>query len=356
MLPPRTVVLVNTDFESRSAELGSEGPRGFEADAAVLDTARAVQAALRTLGVAVEELRIQSSLDGLVERLAQRGVRTVFNLVESIDNDYGREWELPALLDQHGIRYTGNGVRPLQLCREKDRARTVLESAGVRVARGLVVEGPEALCDDVVSALSFPCFVKPARVDGSIGIDRDSLCVDAAALRARVEQLARHLPGPYLVEEYLPGKEINVALFPDPVHGHVVPTEIDFSVLAPELPRFVTYDSKWNPESPEYVTRSVPAQLSDALRAEVERTARSAFVALGGSGYGRVDMRLDARGRPCVIDVNPNNDLHPEAGLALSARSVGLDYESLIAAILRRAHEADGATEREQAEGKHGKS
>jgi D-alanine-D-alanine ligase len=146
-----------------------------------------------------------------------------------------------------------------------------------------------------------------------------------------------------LVEEFLPGKEINVAIFPDPERGFVVPTEIDFSAVPAHLPRFVTYDSKWNPESPEYACKSVPAQLSSALRAEVEALARRAFAALGGSGYGRVDMRLDREGRPCVIDVNPNNDIHPEAGLALAAYSVGLTYPELIARILARAVEVQRA-------------
>src|SRR4051794_15843539 len=104
MLPRRTVVLVNADFESRKDELSTEGPRGYEADAAVLDTAKAVEQALRTLGVEVEQLRITSSLAGVPRELARRGVDTVFNLVESIDNDYGREWQVPALLEKHGLR------------------------------------------------------------------------------------------------------------------------------------------------------------------------------------------------------------------------------------------------------------
>lgn len=339
MLPVRTVVLVNTDFESRQSELHSDAPRGFEADAAVLDTARAVRTAIESLGVEVEQLEIRSSLGGLTQKLARRGVTTVFNLVESIDNDYGREWQVPALLARHRIRFTGNGAEPLRLCRAKDAARRVLQRCGVRVARGAVVNDARELTPHKLRNVPFPCFVKPARVDGSIGVDASSVCADASALTARVAQLAAHLPGPFLVEEYLPGKEINVSLFPEPRQGHVVPTEIDFSALAPGLPRFVTYDSKWNPESPEYVTKSVPAVLEAPLRAEVERVARSAFLALGGSGYGRVDMRLDSEGNPCVIDINPNNDLHPEAGLAIAAGSVGLTYEALIGSILAQAHQ-----------------
>jgi D-alanine-D-alanine ligase len=72
----------------------------------------------------------------------------------------------------------------------------------------------------------------------------------------------------------------------------------------------------------------------------VESIARRAFLALGGTGYGRVDMRLDRAGRPCVIDVNPNNDIHPDAGLTAAAKSVGITYPELISRVLARAVEA----------------
>jgi D-alanine-D-alanine ligase len=333
MLPRRTVVLVNDDFTARSDELTHGAPRAYEADAAVIDTAAAVTRALSSLGIEADVLRVTGSLDGVLSELAARRVTTVFNLVESLANDYGREWEVPALLARHGLRFTGNGPRPLRLCRAKDKTRRLLQRAGVRVAPGFAVRDESALDAARVAQLRFPCFVKPARVDGSIGIDRGSICDDVAALRARLARLA-HLPGPYLVESYLPGKEINVALFPEPHAGHVVTTEIDFSAVPAELPPIVTYDSKWNPQSPEYAARSVPARLDDKLRREVEQLARGAFLALGGSGYGRVDMRLDADGAPCVIDVNPNNDLHPEAGLATAARSMGMSYETLIRGIV----------------------
>lgn len=344
-LPRRVVVLVNADFEARRDEEGREGPRAYEADAAVLDTARAVGEAVQSLGIEVSERRVTRSLSGLVPVLKRDGVDVVFNLVESIDNDYGREWQVPQLLERHNVRYTGNAALPLKLCRQKDKARKVLIRAGVRVAAGLPVSGAASLTDSIVKKLDFPLFVKPARVDGSIGVDRHSIVHDVAALRARVALLEGTLPGPYLVESYLPGKEINVAIFPGPVRGEVVATEIDFSRVPADIPPIVTYDSKWTPESPEYASRSVPADLTPALREEVAKLARHTFLALGGTGYGRVDMRLDAQGKPCVIDVNPNNDIHPEAGLALAAKSLGWDYPQLIASVLRHAHEARALTQ-----------
>lgn len=334
MLPRRIAILVNNDFAARAVE-PARGPRALEADAAVLDTARAVAAALRALDVEVVELEVSTTLEGVCERIAACGAELVFNLVESVDNDYGREWEVPALLERHGVRYTGNGPLPLQVCREKDRARDRLARQGVRVAPAVVVAAAQEL--ESAASLSFPCFVKPARVDGSIGIDAESICQDAQALGRRIAALEAALPGPYLIEEFLPGKEINVAIFPEPARGHVVATEIDFSAVPPERPRIVTYDAKWSPESPDYASRSVPAVLAPALQQEVERLARAAFRALGGTGYGRVDMRLDRAGSPCVIDVNPNNDLHPDAGLAAAARSVGVSYEALIRSIVEAA-------------------
>jgi hypothetical protein len=115
-LPRRTVVLVNDDFSARADELTQAGPHAYEADAAVLDTAEAVTHALSRLGVAAEVLRVTGSLDGLLAELAARRVTTVFNLVESLANDYGREWEVPALLARHGLRFTGNGPRVSPRC------------------------------------------------------------------------------------------------------------------------------------------------------------------------------------------------------------------------------------------------
>jgi D-alanine-D-alanine ligase len=348
MAKQHVVILVNTDFESRRHELTVEGPRAYEADAAVLDTARSVEGALTGLGYETSWLEVKASLAGVVPELCRRKAKVVFNLVESIDNDYGREWQVPALLEKHGLCYTGNRALPLRLCRKKDRARGVLLRAGLGVAPGVVLKGPGELSQERLKRLRFPLFVKPARVDGSIGIDRHSICQDAKALARRVEALAASLPGPYLVEEFLPGKEINVALFPSPARGFVVPTEIDFSSVPAEYPRIVTYDGKWNDESPEFASKSVPAVLDAATRAAVCQLARAAFAALGGSAYGRVDMRLDGQGRPAVIDVNPNNDIHQDAGLSAAARSVGVDYPALIASVVAVARQSARARGRAQ--------
>jgi hypothetical protein len=69
------------------------------------------------------------------------------------------------------------------------------------------------------------------------------------------------------------------------------------------------------------------------VAAEVRRVALAAWRVLGGYGYGRVDLRVDASGRPWILEVNANPDFAPDAGLARMARSAGIEYPALVRAV-----------------------
>jgi D-alanine-D-alanine ligase len=333
---PRVAVIHNVDFLSRPGEDDAVAPPSMEADEEVAATAEGIASILRDNGMRTFILQVDDSLDGLLARLNDLRITAVFNLVESLGNDSAREPELPILLEKAKIPYTGNSPTALRLAHCKENARRLLTAHGLPVAAGLAVDRVDELTDEVVAPLAFPLFVKPAHTDASIGIDQNSVVRDIDALRARVGWLRQHIKGPVLVEEYLPGREINVAIFPDPFTGVAVPTEIDFSPYPPGYEPIVTYNCKWLPATPEYAAMSHPCadRLPRELYDEVRRLAMAAFLTLGGASYGRVDMRLDKHGRPHIIDVNPNNDLDREAGLAIAARSVGVDYAALVAAIM----------------------
>jgi D-alanine-D-alanine ligase len=76
-----------------------------------------------------------------------------------------------------------------------------------------------------------------------------------------------------------------------------------------------------------------PADVSDALATELRRLALAAWRAIGGTGYGRVDFRVDDEGRPWILEVNANPDLAPDAGLARMARAADLDHGALVRRI-----------------------
>jgi D-alanine-D-alanine ligase len=327
----RIAVVHNIDFEDVAVPRGRQSPRTFEANSEIQETARSVAAILNRSGCRATVVPVNDTLDGLASRLRGEGTEAVFNLVESLGNDASREPELPALLETLGIPYTGNSETVLKRAHQKDTAREILAGNGIPVPGGFVVQGEAPISRVRDQGLRYPVFVKPARADASIGIDARSIVHDRKALVRRVDWLRKHLPGPVLVEEFLPGREFNVALFPDPFSGTAVATEIDFSGQPEELPRIVTYNCKWIPDAPEAAAVSRPcAGMAGGLVPELIGTARKAFRTLGGTSYGRVDLRLDTGGRPRVIDVNPNPGLDPESGFVVAARSVHLDYRAFI--------------------------
>lgn len=189
--------------------------------------------------------------------------------------------------------------------------------------------------------LEFPLFVKPARLDASIAVTQASYVRDVGELRRQVDALVGASVGGVVVEEYLPGPEINVSAWSGHEGVTYATSCIDFSGFRDELIRVVTYDCKWVEDSEEYCARSVAAtEILDGVSiAAAVLAARRGLAALGVHGYARVDLRFDATGSPCVMDINPNPDLHPDAGYALSLACSGHDYATVIEGILMAAKE-----------------
>lgn len=327
----RVAVVFNvgdTDVEESDDE-----PPSRVADEEVIEVAGHVVAALRSVGVDARSVPMQALDPALFDDLLAGGVTRVFNLVEGIEGDASREHEFAAAVRHRGLAATGSPPEALYLASRKHEAREVLAAAGLPVPAGLVVSRVADLPH--FAEADYPRFVKPAIADGSIGIDQGSVVSDRLALERRVAWTLEHLGPPCLVEAWLPGVEINVAILPPGLPVRAAATAIDASALPGDLRPIVTYAAKWRPESPEYVLRSVPA--AQLVPPPVLRTATrlglAAFAALGLRGYGRVDMRCDAAGRPHIIDINPNPDLHPEAGFSLAAASVGVPWTRLIYAI-----------------------
>jgi D-alanine-D-alanine ligase len=137
-----------------------------------------------------------------------------------------------------------------------------------------------------------------------------------------------------LVQRFIAGREVNVGI----VGQTVLPiSEIRFDGLPRGMWRIVSYRSKWETGSDEDLgaVPQCPAELDEPLAAEIERIALAAWRAVGGEGYGRVDMRIDRTGRPWILEVNANPDLASDAGLARMSRIAERDYADLVRDICR---------------------
>ncbi|PYO62380.1 MAG: hypothetical protein DMD28_05770 [Gemmatimonadetes bacterium] len=267
---------------------------------------------------------------------AARQADLAFNLCEGV---HGRsEWEehVVATLEFAGVPVTGASAWTLAACRRKATANAILTQAGLPIPRWTVAQG--RIQDD----FPLPAIIKPAAEDASAGLDRGSVVADRKALRARVAAMTEQFDE-VLVQQYVAGRELNVGFVGD----RALPiAEIDFSGMPPGSWPILTYAAKWDTGSPDDLgsVPVCPASLPQKLADRLVRIAETAWRAMEGKGYGRVDLRVDEQGRPWVLEVNPNPDLNDDAGLSRMAKAAGWDYAELVRRIAEVAlREAQGS-------------
>lgn len=328
---PRVAVITDALSEATAQALGTPSAPG---------NPEPVVAALRTLGYDPVLVEFSGNPSEWLAELATGRFRLVFNLCEGLSNQAAGEPVAAALVELLGIPLTGASSDMLGLCLRKDRANAVLRAHGLPVPEWILVRPgiPRTRWR------RFPAIVKPAGEDGSFGIGADCVVGDRAALETVVARGCQQW-GRMLVQRFIGGREFNLAI----VGGRVLPhAEIDFSRLAPGLPAVVTYAAKWEHGSPEDrgTVPRCPARLPARLAARLTQLAERVWAAVDGTGYGRIDVRVDGRGTTFVTDVNPNPDLGVRAGLARQAAAEGWSYLDLIARIVEdafaRARRASG--------------
>jgi len=244
---------------------------------------------------------------------------------------------VPCLLDLLGIPYTGSSSLALGLALHKDKAKELLKARGVPTPEFCVVH---AVDDTAAVTLPFPLIVKPIREDASVGIDFDSVVLDRQGLKRATEHVLSHFRQPALVERFIEGREIYISILGNDPRQVLPLTEIRFGKAFANRPNIVSYRAKWELDSAECVDSPAhPCALKSDLESRVVETAVAAFEALDCRDYGRVDIRLSKQEDPLVIDINPNCDLHPDAGFARAAAAAGLEYPTLALRLVQIALE-----------------
>jgi D-alanine-D-alanine ligase len=294
-------------------------------DVLILDTVEAIEAALASEGNQL--VRVPVHPDGRwVERVRRGHFDLAFNMCEGIDGVAELEPSVISVLELFGVPYTGSSSYTTSLCLRKHVVNAMLERAGLPIPRYNVVRRGGRL-----TSVGFPAICKPAAEDASIGVEQRSVARNTRALVERVESMLDRWDE-VIVQRYINGREINVGILGDVV---LPIAEIDFSGMPRGKWRIITYRSKWESGSDEDLgaTPQCPAQLPAKLAARVCNIALTAWTVVGGLGYGRVDMRIDADGEPWILEVNANPDIAPDAGLARMARVAGIEYPALIRGI-----------------------
>jgi D-alanine-D-alanine ligase len=275
-------------------------------------------------------------LDGTTKSLlslARLDCDLVFNLCESFGDDDTADFKVAGFLELIGKKYTGSGTHGLMLAQDKAIAKKIFAFHGIHTPtfaksfRGRL---------DFSHDLQFPVIVKPAREDGSIGIEFSAVVNSIRELMERMDWLHANFDSPVLIEEYIDGREMYVGVLGNDKPEALPVVELDLSKLPDGTPRIAAAEVKWGKGTKAYRdTKSVIASdLSEETLASLQQTAVAAFQTLELRDYGRVDMRLQADGRVQVIEVNPNPWLSSRAEFAMAARKSGRTYSQLIEEIV----------------------
>lgn len=248
----------------------------------------------------------------------------VFNLAEGIQGE-SRYTHVPAMLEMAGVPYTGSSPLGHGLANDKVIAKRLMRDRGVPTPNFRVMRsGTESTGD-----LQFPVIVKPRREDCSYGLQ---LVREPGQLKQAVDVVVTQYAQDALVEEYIEGREITVALLGNGELEVLPLVEQDFGDSEP----LYTYEAKYMAVgTPQMVC---PAQLDSKLATVLRDISVATFRACLCRDYARVDLRIDRSGQPFVLEINANPELGISSSFLLAAKTAGYSSSSLINRILDLAH------------------
>lgn len=330
-------LLYNNDSQVRNVN-----PQDLLAVQSTVTTTRQLCKALVGLGYSTVKIAVRNSLEELAQTLQGYPLADtlIFNNCDGFDGSNQAAAKIIHLLEDMQFMHTGASAEAAELCIDKPRAKERLLACNVPTPRCQVFEHPgEEFC------LGFPAIVKPSVEDGSMGITLNSVVSTPEQLEKQVRMVLDTYAEPALVEEFIPGRELAVAMLGNEQIQVLPIAEDDYSLIKNPLERLLTYESKWETASPYYniIPSRIPADLTPAEEKAIHTAAEGTFRAMGLRDFGRVDIRFD-NGIPYVIDVNELPDLAPDAGFWHSAQAAGMTYPQMVDKIVKHALQREGWT------------
>jgi len=298
---------------------------------------------LRAGGHEPTVLGVHDDVRELLRRLEQQKPDLIFNLLEDFGEDltFGPP-AVSGLLDLVHAPYTGGGPGEMFIRQDKALAKKLLAFEKI-ASPDFAVFSPDHDFE-TGGNLRMPLFVKPLAGDASMGVDSKALVRSTPELMERVLHIHRVLHDSALVEEYIEGREFYVGVIGNREPQALPPIEVDFSGLPDGAPHVLDAKAKWDTTSVEYRgTKSVLADVSDELRARLQKVSLDACRALRVRDYGRVDLRLTDTNEIYVLEVNASCYLEQSSEFATAAQAAGIEHPALVNRIVELALERHGA-------------
>jgi D-alanine-D-alanine ligase len=278
-----------------------------------LNSGAGVLAALRSRGHDAVGIDWKSSDEDLVARLRQERVEVAWI---ALHGTYGEDGCVQGLLECSAIPYTGSGVLASAIAMDKVATRRIFDQEGIESPRWRRYHGASD-----VARVGFPMVVKPSAEGSSVGV---SIVKSEAELPAALAKASAGR-GVVLLEEYVKGREINVAILDGEALGEVE--------IKPAT-EFYDYEAKYLRNDTQYL---VPAPIVDDERRRLHDLAARAHQALGCAGASRVDLILGQDGRAICLEINTLPGMTDHSLLPKIAAHRGMDYATLVEKILESA-------------------
>jgi D-alanine-D-alanine ligase len=233
---------------------------------------------------------------------------------------FGEDGTVQGILEWLEIPYTGSGVLASALAMDKLRTKRIWAAEGLPIAAHVVLTS-ESDFKAVSRKLGLPIFVKPAREGSSVGMTKVKRAGDLEEAFA----LALNYDPVVIAEKFIDGPELTVAILGEEV----------LPIIRIETPReFYDYEAKYIASDTRYL---IPCGLPKVKEKQIQALCLKAFQALDCRGWGRVDLMLDRRGKPYLLEINTAPGMTDHSLVPMAARAVGIGYEDLCVKILQSA-------------------
>ncbi len=280
-----------------------------------------IESVLLNQGYQAQRFQAHEGLLPFLHQLEASQPDVVLNLCEGYRDKTEGEVYIAGILEMLNIPYTGSTPFTLALALDKVRAKEIFIARRIPTPAYAVYDQYR----EEIPPLSFPLILKLSREDASVGMTNKNVVYDEDSFFLRLKKLLKEYSQPILVEEFIDGREFNVAFLNDeplPIE------EILFSIE----PKLLCYKAKWEEGSVEDrgTIPVCPPRLSARERRKILKLAYDAYSAIGVRDYGRVDLRMDADGKLYVLEVNPNPDITSEGGFVQCLKAADIPYETFI--------------------------
>ncbi len=301
-------------------------------------TERDVSRAIKKLGLELHVHGVFDETHQLWQRLEAIKPDVVFNLCETFRGDRSHEGDIASILELANVPYTGALPAALHLCKDKGATKKIVGWDGVKVPAFKVYPQDDFKFEPFDA--KFPLIVKPLNREASEGIAKASIVEDWDSCRERAAWVAQKLQSDVIVEEYIHGRELYVAVLE--TGGSIKampPRELFFDKVDKSEPMVATYKAKWDNSYRKRwgISTGRAGPLPEVVTKTLRDTSVKVFRSLGLSGYARMDWRLSENGEPVFLEANPNPALSQDDDFALAVKASGMSYGELIAQIIASA-------------------